>query len=62
MFELSKPLAKAPTDKAKVKLLLKAISDAALLDDSHQRIGIISYATGYLGSILVMHDLNDWKE
>lgn len=49
------------SDKSKVKLLLKTMEDNNL-QESPQSRGMIGFCLGYLGGLLVVHDLNDWDD
>ena len=60
--ELSQKLTSLPTDKDKIKLLLRTMSENNRLDDSTESLGLIAFAIGYLGSLLVKHGLYDWED
>ncbi len=48
------------SDKDKVKLLLKTINDNNGVE-TLEAASTISFCTGYLGALLVMHNLYDWE-
>lgn len=62
MEALRRKLDEAKSDKEAVKILLKAVEEYNTSDDKFERLGAISFAIGYLGSLLAKHKLYDFKE
>lgn len=58
-YKLGQELGKM-SDKDSIKLLLKTISDNNGIE-SLESVSMISFCLGYLGSLLVMHNLYDWE-
>ncbi len=48
------------SDKDKVKLLIKTINDNNGVE-TLKATSMIAFCTGYLGAMLVMHNLYDWE-
>ena len=58
--ELSTKLEQCPTDKDKVKLLLKTLEGEGN-NGTLESFGLRMFAIGYFGSLLTKHGLNDWE-
>ena len=61
IIDLSNKLREAKTDKERIRLLLYTIDSNLAQTIDFATLGLVAYASGYLGSLLVQHGLNDWE-